>query len=166
MTPKWYSASTPNNIRPVPWMHPAAVAFLETLITEKTLVIEHGCGGSTVWFAHRCNVIAYENDTAWALAVDAITDSVVMRRAPPETPPKCDILLIDGNSDDRPDWILAAPQLVKRGGWVVIDDAERQKYQYAIRKLIEEYSDGDPLAIVATVYALEKKIITLFIRLK
>jgi len=40
-----------------------------------------------------------------------------------------DLLLIDGEPvEDRGEWIQAAPFIVKPGGWVVLDNANRPEY--------------------------------------
>jgi len=62
----WYQPSDPSSIKPRPWLSDDAIAYLESILTPEMHVIEHGSGGSTLWFASRVvTVIAYEHDTDW-----------------------------------------------------------------------------------------------------
>ena len=134
----WWTESTPDNIKPVPWIHPAAVLYLESLLAPDMTVIEHGCGGSTLWFAERVKkVLSYDNDNRWVTKVigdnvrvalyDFVGDVSAVNNA--------DMLLIDGFGKDRPEWIRTAHKIVKPGGVVVVDNSERPQYQQALGAL-------------------------------
>lgn len=134
----WWTESTPDNIEPIPWMHPAAVMYLESLLTPDMTVIEHGCGGSTLWFAERVShVISYEKQDAWFDAINKLRPYNVSMRYSMDFVDKepADLLLIDGNGKHRPEWIRAAHKIVKAGGVVVVDNSERPQYQEAMTAL-------------------------------
>ena len=50
-----------------PWLTPGAVQHLDRVLNDPSYtVLEHGCGGSTLFFARRCaSVISLETDPAW-----------------------------------------------------------------------------------------------------
>ena len=49
----WFSPSRPNNVKPIPWLPPAAVNYLDQLLSPEMRVLEYGAGGSTLWLAER-----------------------------------------------------------------------------------------------------------------
>jgi predicted O-methyltransferase YrrM len=135
--PKWYQRSTPAAVPSVPWLSPQAVSYLESILQPEFRVIEHGSGGSTLWFAKRVKeVIAYERDVNWFSVLDACKpENVKIRNS--DKPAKYsnktfDLLLIDGEPvTDRAAWLERAPKIVKAGGWVVLDNANRPEYELA-----------------------------------
>jgi predicted O-methyltransferase YrrM len=140
---QWYKPRKPEQIEAIPWLAPAATAYLESLLTPDFEVIEHGAGGSTLWFAERVAcVTAFEDKDEWARVVER---NVSARKAAVVsgfyTGLLVDLLLIDGEPvEDRAKWILAAPQIVKPGGWVVLDNANRPEYA-AERKELFKHAD-------------------------
>jgi predicted O-methyltransferase YrrM len=135
--PKWYQPSAADVVPSIPWLSPQAVRYLEGILQPDFRVIEHGSGGSTLWFAKRVKeVIAYEQDVNWfAVLHEHKPDNVKLRNA--STPARhnnksFDLLLIDGVPvTDRIYWLEQAPRLVKLGGWVVLDNANRPEYEVA-----------------------------------
>lgn len=136
---KWWQRSSSNEIQPIPWLSPAAVLRLEEIVRSDWEVLEHGSGGSTLWFAEHCkSVIAIEQNPEWRQAVDDQLDpskgSVVPSLGdiiPSQAllKGKFDLLLIDGEPvGDRAKWLQSATNLVKPGGWVVLDNANRPEY--------------------------------------
>lgn len=131
---RWWKSAQPGTMRRVPWLHPAVVAYMDLLIEPGFRVLEHGSGGSTIWFAERAaHVDTVEHNPEWAKAVEAETgDNVTVHlNAPPRNfyGKDYDLLLIDGNSDDRNDWVQNATRMVKPGGIVVLDNANRPQYR-------------------------------------
>lgn len=135
--PKWWMRAPSALIQPIPWLSPQAVEYLESIVNPDFRVIEHGSGGSTLWFAERVKeVIAYELDLGWfAMLNERKPENVKLRNA--NKPAKYskqtfDLLLIDGEPvQDRNLWLERAPQLVKAGGWVILDNANRPEYELA-----------------------------------
>lgn len=139
--PDWTLPLTPARMKPWPWLHPKATAYLESLLWPEMEVLEHGSGGSTLWFAERVkHVTAVESKPEWYEALKKrIPDNValifgggVLRIAP------VDLLLIDGEPVcERRLWIDASAELVKPGGYVVLDNANRPEYAMARMKFAE-----------------------------
>jgi hypothetical protein len=130
---KWWQPSPPSSeIKPVPWLSPAVIQHLENLVQPDWEVIEHGSGGSTLWFAARCKrVLACESNQDWQKIVkdQAGENVLILGRGVPTNVEPFDLLLIDGEPvEDRRGWIWAASNLVKPGGWVVLDNANRPEY--------------------------------------
>lgn len=164
----WWTPSTPDEIKPVPWMHPAAVLYLESLLTSDMTVIEHGCGGSTLWLAHRVKEVhSVDHSKDWREAVKRqMYARVYLYLSLAEIKEThCDLLLIDGYGADRPKWIKAASNLVKPGGIVVVDNSERSTYQGALEAL--QLHCIPPLYITGCATGLNNKLVqTSFYRLK
>ncbi len=130
----WKPIENPEKVQPIPWMHPAAVAYLETLLRPTWTILEQGCGGSTIWFAGRvAKVISVENDIMWLNFVRSqvgenvtLIESMVV----PLLAPRVDLVYIDGKPNTaRIPWIHAADQLVKPGGIVVLDNSDDPEYE-------------------------------------
>lgn len=133
MSKTWYAPSDPASIKPRPWLSDDAIAYLESILTPDMNVIEHGSGGSTLWFAARvATVISYEYDADWYREVRKnAPDNVTLKLGtePDYSEPQFDLLLIDGEPvDTRALWIMSCPFYVKPGGWVVLDNANRPEY--------------------------------------
>lgn len=148
----WWKPSKPNEIKPIPWLAPRVIKHLESLLTPEMNVIEHGSGGSTLWFAERCKcVMAFENDSDWERQVEIEASprkvAVVSGFPNPQIGPQYDLLLIDGEPiEDRKAWINVAPALVKPGGWVVLDNANRPEYATErkwLQGIVESYKTFD-----------------------
>lgn len=134
---KWWQPRNPSQIEPTPWLHPKAITYLESLLTPDMEVLEFGAGGSTLWFAERVkHVVSFEHDNEWyRLIKTKAPESVHLISASPFGFPynvsmsKRDLLFIDGEPvEQRKDWLEKAPQLVKPGGYVILDNANRPEY--------------------------------------
>jgi len=135
MIKKWYHPSKPGELQAIPWLAPKVIAYLEKLMQPDWEIIEHGSGGSTLWFAERVRwVAAYEGNSEWREVVKGKLDgrdNFYLYTYPPipSLHKGFDLLLIDGEPvEHRRRWIQAAPQIVKPGGWVVLDNANRPEY--------------------------------------
>lgn len=130
----WYSPSRPAAIKPVPWLAPAAIAKLSEIIRPEDRVLEYGSGGSTIWFSQKAaQVVAYESNRDWKNAVEARGLQNVTFRFPcylPEEPPRSfDLILIDGDPVQmRAAWLDAATEIIRPGGWIVLDNSNRPEY--------------------------------------
>jgi predicted O-methyltransferase YrrM len=101
-------------------------------------VIEHGSGGSTLWFAARVkSVTSIEASAGWRPIITerAPANTRIINGSSPGDAPrggrKYDLLLIDGEPlEARAGWLDEAHKLVKPGGWVVLDNANRPEYAY------------------------------------
>jgi predicted O-methyltransferase YrrM len=129
----WYARSQPNEITPVPWLSAEAVTYLLGLLKPEFNVIEFGGGGSTLWIAkHVAFVTTYEPDPDWYREISVRAPykvRVVLGNAPPITYCHYDLMFIDGEPvEERGPWLVAAPNLVKPGGYLVLDNANRPEY--------------------------------------
>lgn len=129
--------SQSKEIKPLPWLAPNVIAKLDSIVKPHFRVIEHGCGGSTLWFAERVtSVIAFDKKKEWCDIVNLKLDTSKARVfvgldeiKSKRMTRSFDLLLIDGEPlQDRAMWLEAAPQLVKAGGWVVLDNANRPDF--------------------------------------
>ena len=165
----WWDESDPQHIGDTPWMHPAAVLYLESLLTPDMTVLEHGCGASTKWFAKRVeHVTAVDNDSDWIAGLALETKDFHNIRLIPldsviKTVDPVDLLMIDGYNHDRPAWMMEADRLVKPGGIIVLDNAERKHYDKGCLHLMEFCYK--PTSIV-TYTGYGKLVITNFYRVK
>jgi predicted O-methyltransferase YrrM len=130
-TKKWTLPSSPNEITPLPWLAPDAIAYLESLLRPDMEVIEFGGGGSTLWFAERvAHVTTHENKPEWLAKLQEIAPpNVKLTKSPVMERGGYDLLFIDGDPvQNRAYWIDAATEIIRRGGYVVLDNANRPEY--------------------------------------
>lgn len=134
---KWWMPSQSQEIKPMPWLAPAVIDNLTKIVKPHFRVLEHGCGGSTLWFAERVNsVLSFDKKKEWCDIVNAKVnpDRAMVFVGLDDMKSggftdKFDLILIDGEPvEDRAMWLRHAPNLVKNGGWVVLDNANRPEY--------------------------------------
>ncbi len=118
-----------------PWLTASMVAFLDQWLRPTDEVLEWGARRSTRWFADRvARVQSVEHDPTWAAEVAVATErtgNVHLAAVPAEDVSRyvaawsdpVDLALIDGIHRDR--CALRALDLVRPGGLVVVDNAER-----------------------------------------
>lgn len=132
-----------------PWIVPEAIEFLEREVIRPDMhVLETGAGGSTLYFALRCaRVTTYEHKKRWAnltkkaLKGHGVLDKVEMIHDPfyPEhgliwhKTKFFDLIFIDGRG--RVKSIMTSMFQLKSGGWIILDNSDRKKYQKGIRIL-------------------------------
>jgi predicted O-methyltransferase YrrM len=122
-----------------PWLTPEAMGFLESILTPTSSVLETGAGGSTLWIAKRAGmVVTYEHDEKWYSTIRRELDRRGIRNVLlyliPSYPTAgltfddeiFDVLLVDGRG--RVQTIKTALRSVKRGGWILLDNSERTRY--------------------------------------
>lgn len=146
--------------RQEPWLTEGANELLETFFraNNNTHVLEVGMGASTVWLAKRCRLFtSIEHDRSWftstmlKLLGNRIVDTIaipegfsvpvngmelfnvdrpyniIIDRKPDEY---FDLVLIDGR--DRAKCIRSAIPKLRAGGWLILDNSEREYYQPGI----------------------------------
>jgi predicted O-methyltransferase YrrM len=131
----WWHPSKPAEIAARPWLPPEATLRLEHLLQPTWRVLEHGSGGSTLWFAERVQeVFSVEADLDWwrELSKRAPANArVIFWDAPslPIAPRPFDLLLVDGDPViNRWMYLQGAELLVRPGGWVILDNCNREEY--------------------------------------
>lgn len=133
---EWYQPSSPEDIKPFPWLSPEVVAYLESVIKPDFRVLEHGGGGSTLWYAQRCNeVITSETDKEWRAAIKrksvemGLMNITLLCGWPeiPNTLGKFDIIVIDGAPLHQKGQALldAFDYYSKPEGYIVLDNFNR-----------------------------------------
>jgi predicted O-methyltransferase YrrM len=140
----WYAPRGADEIVPVPWLHPSATAYLESLLRPDMRVLEHGAGGSTLWFAERVKkVVTFEHDQRWIDKIMALAPVNVTVYIDYYTSilkvPTYDLFFIDGAREGRGFCLDTAHLKVKPGGYVVLDNANRPEYA-AERKAFAEHA--------------------------
>ena len=141
---KWWQRSNTAEIKPIPWLSPRAVEYFESLLTPDMRVLEHGSGGSTLWLASRVeSVVSIEQDQDWVGAVkNQAPQNVQVLMTLPEFEQPYDLLLIDGEPlEDRKKYLSSAMMLVRSGGIVILDNANRPQYAEE-RKVLQEYASS------------------------
>lgn len=128
-----------------PWLTRGAITFLEKILNNNMVILEYGCGTSTVWYAQRSmHLMSIEHDKGWFdrvyeylqfkniknvdLRYVDICDGYVETI---DNMGKFDIISIDGRR--RSDCIQHAHTHVLIGGYLLLDNAERERYQNAIK---------------------------------
>jgi len=135
---KWYASSSPDNIPNQPWLGEKVIERLAEIITADFEIVEHGSGGSTIWFAQRAKrVLSFEHNPLWYKAIvrEVPGNAIVFLNSSRNVPPalldyeQFDMLQIDGEPiEDRKDWINKCLEIVKPGGYVILDNANRPEY--------------------------------------
>lgn len=134
----WYERSTPDEVQPIPWLHPEATEFFEFILEPDFRVLEHGAGGSTLWLSERVDQVdSVEHDIDWRLKMRELCPAnvIMLDRIPPPSSLIYDLCFIDGKREERGPCILAAEKLVRPGGWVVLDNSNRPEYAAERRRL-------------------------------
>jgi hypothetical protein len=152
--PWWASRPAGEVIRDrKPFLHPEVIKRLEGIVHPEMTVLEHGSGGSTLWFEDRVErVLSVERDMQWVSEVKAAhkgKHTRVMHWVDPSIPHSeierylpVDLLLIDGEPlEVRCVWLFEATKLVKPGGWIILDNANRDIYKRERQALIDAYPE-------------------------
>lgn len=133
MALSWWKPSTPDDLQPIPWLHPSVVSYLDNLIQREWEILEHGSGGSTLWLAERAHrVTSIEVNPQYYDALSKRTpNNACLIKSPPFSG-EYNLLLIDGDPvEDRAWYLDHARELVVSGGYVVLDNANRPEYTEA-----------------------------------
>lgn len=131
-----------------PWLTLKAVDFIASILHKECLGLEYGSGRSTVWFAARVkHLVSIEHNPDWyALVTDKIQhlglknveyhfypkpaessnfqgllSSNYVLASESLKPNSLDFVLVDGIV--RPACAIRAIPLLKKGGWLILDDA-------------------------------------------
>lgn len=143
-------------IRTIPWITDEANDFLFEKVQKKEIdsVLEFGSGASTLWFAERVNLlVSIEHDPKWYKKISdelksrdlKLKDYILGQRPYHEQCFKYentsfDLVVVDGR--DRVLCVKASKKLVKPGGYLILDNSERERYKevFDIMKDWEEVS--------------------------
>ena len=127
----WFAPTASAEVKPIPWLHPDAVEYFDTILQPGWDVLEHGSGGSTLWLAERVrSVVSVEHTEEWRAKIRELAPAnVTMLSDMPAGIFKYDLMFIDGERAKRGLCLDLAPSLVVPGGWVVLDNANRPEYR-------------------------------------
>lgn len=123
----------------------SVLEFMASVIPPDGFVLEFGSGWSTRWFADRCaRLLSIETDPDWA---DRVCDDLVGSACQWELRlvddmlqavdgvEQVDLVLLDGEERFRKSCAQLSWPLLKAGGWLVLDDAQREIHQGAVQWL-------------------------------
>jgi len=132
-----------------PWMCRPAVEQLEQLVVPGMRILEWGSGGSTVFCAKKgAEVICIEHDRSWVkllkseLARRKLSAQVNINQIDltanyvdivDELSGNFDLVIVDGRR--RVECVSKAHNRVVPGGWLVLDDSDREAYSPAYEQL-------------------------------
>jgi hypothetical protein len=135
-------------MRKTPWLTEASIIFLDLYIKDllskqiKPRVLEFGAGASTIWLYNKgVDIISIDHDSKWTEAIKKDHPHIDVRLLPRPYANICDefcsetfdIILVDGR--DRVLCIEKSMHLLKPGGCLILDNAERVNYRHAIELL-------------------------------
>jgi|GEM_PF-749684 predicted O-methyltransferase YrrM len=148
------SASTSSEVivKP-PLLATSAVEFLHKFLTQKpnARVLEFGSGGSTIWFStYTSNLVSIEHDPKWyekvktELKSDPAFNSVDLKFLSKPYYSVCDefpdeyfdLILVDGRNRVR--CAENSIRILKKGGILMLDDAQRP-YYHRVHRLLHDW---------------------------
>ena len=127
-----------------PWLTHGAIMALEKIVSPDFNVLEFGAGGSTIFFSRHCYTVkTFESDLRWMekvkkallepsnvkIMLSDISQSLTAIAGEKES--YYDVILVD--NDPSPDWshrrfiLDAVPPLLKKGGYLVIDNYDKER---------------------------------------
>lgn len=125
-------------LKQLPWIELGAIEILDKAINKDSAILEVGAGSSTIWFAKKAgHTLSFEHNELWYnLVKDELNhlglDGVTLKYEPdypknglPKIEGLFDVVLIDGGTEGRNGPIEAGIKHIKRGGYFVLDDAQR-----------------------------------------
>lgn len=138
-----------------PWFTRGAITFLNKVLNKNMVAIEYGCGTSTIWYVQKVKrLTSIEHDKKWfdkmnkylqlndiknvdLIYADLYDGYVNMI----DEMGMFDLISVDGRR--RSDCISHAHKHVRIGGYLLLDNAERGRYQDAIKHYISNWKRFD-----------------------
>lgn len=131
-----------------PWLTEDAIKFLEGYLSKEITMLEFGSGKSTVWFFDRVkSIISIEHNQTWYDWVKEQRPQADVRLLqPPQYYEICnqfpteyfDLIVIDGKNDTRVKCAENSIRILKRGGILLLDNAERAFYRPVINRSVDD----------------------------
>lgn len=125
-----------------PWLGEVAIAKLDSILKPESWVLECGAGASTLWMAPKvARIISFEHNPGWAQAVelelekrkianvDVLHDIDYPKNGIKHMENLFDVVIIDGRGRVR--GVESGFSLVKKGGYLILDNSNRARYQLA-----------------------------------
>ena len=133
-----------------PWLTFGAIMAIEKILDDSKgqfEILEFGSGGSTIFFQKRCKrLVSFEHDILWwTLVYNRLQNKIqtshnvyafnyeISKSLQFLGIDKYDMVLVDGGANwkERQQILDAVPSSVKKGGWLIIDNYEHVKFDYA-----------------------------------
>jgi hypothetical protein len=145
-----------------PWWPYDMVDYVEQILPPNARVFEYGGGGSSLWLSDRdARLTVVEHDLEWSRRLrNYLPDQVELIDAPPSRTGKLsswrgtdffdnyvnaidgypdstfDLVIVDGRA--RVDCVVRAQRKVAVGGYLLLDDSDRPRYQ-VVRQLMSTW---------------------------
>lgn len=124
-----------------------SMVFLSSLLKADWVMLETGCGSSTIWFSSRVKrIVSFEHSNRWYINVKKIIEDKKIKnidlQLKPDYPEKgifdfkeneFDFISIDGRG--RVKSIETVLPYLKNGGYLLLDDSERKRYEHIVISL-------------------------------
>lgn len=129
-----------------PWIVPSAVRYLSRRLADTATVFEFGSGRSTIWYARRVgSVTAVEDDIGWYRIVSGglerygLNNCNLIHLGLSAFPSainhiadrSLDLVVVDSNESvpgDRLECVASSISKVRPGGYLLLDDSDRERY--------------------------------------
>lgn len=134
------------NIKKNPWLKSDVVNYIDGILKKDFKILEVGSGGSSFWFATRTRkVISYEHNRNWYDTlkikitkqgwknIELIYDADYPKEGIRRSGDSFDLIIIDGRGRNKA--IETTHQLLKPGGYFILDDSDRKRYRPMINFL-------------------------------
>lgn len=130
----------------IPWVTLSFYEFMKTRMRKDLDVFEFGSGNSTLWFADRVNTVtAIEHDKKWyermqqnlpknVKVILSHDNKDIYSNELMKLDYNFDIITVDANH--RNECLFVAPERLKNGGVIILDDSEREEYLPGINSLL------------------------------
>jgi len=126
-------------------LNQSVLDFMDARIDRNSFVLEFGAGWSSPWFADRCGkLLSVESDRKWANTVSAeLANSdchwhvyhfeTIANVATMLSPfHDVDLVLVDSREDLRKLFATLGWSVLKPGGWLIFDDAQRMQHRESV----------------------------------
>ena len=129
------------HLRKRPWLPEKAIDFLEKILTKDSIVVETGSGSSTIYMARLAKkVISFEHKKVWFDFLEERIQTMGIKNIDLrldveysingiQDPGPFDFVLVDGRG--RTKTVETIHESVRQGGWIALDNANRERYQPA-----------------------------------
>jgi predicted O-methyltransferase YrrM len=113
--------------------------FMESKLDEQSRVLEFGGGNSSLWFAERVgHLVVFETDPKWRRYIKRILTNadtggfqILTRIEQAEKLRRFDLVLVDCDERMRKEAARTGWGKLAPGGWLIFDDAQRERHARA-----------------------------------
>ena len=119
----------------LPWLPKPTLNWLNDFLTKPRIIFEYGSGNSTIYLDKKASLVSVEHDERWHKKIKHnLKNTEYYLVHPKEYPgfitkyPKnhFDLIIVDGLQ--REECIKFALPYLKKGGYLLLDDSQREKY--------------------------------------